>query len=131
MSFSRLVMVIEDEADVRDMIATLLENEGIPTMTAPDGKAGLQALRDAPALPKLVLLDLMMPRMSGDEFLSALRADPYLSAIPVVAISAARGPRLDYLRRLGVEEILLKPIDPSALLAATRQFVEREKSSPS
>lgn len=131
MASSRFVMVIEDEHDVREMIAALLADAGIPSKSAPDGKEGLRCLREAEALPRLVLLDLMMPTMSGDEFLAALRADPYLSAIPVVAISAARGPKLDYLRRLGVEEILLKPIDPDLLVAAARRFVEREKGSAS
>jgi len=131
MASSRFVMVIEDEHDVREMISTLLENAGIPSRCAKDGKEALRSLREAEALPRLILLDLMMPTMSGDEFLAVLRADPYLSAIPVVAISAARGPKLDYLRRLGVEEILLKPIDPDLLLTATRKFVEREKSESS
>jgi CheY-like chemotaxis protein len=85
----RLVLVVDDDDDIRDTIAELLADEGYVVRTAVDGNEALDVLRTSEArLPCVILLDLMMPRMSGTAFCAAQSADPDIAAIPVVLISA-------------------------------------------
>jgi CheY-like chemotaxis protein len=113
------VLVVDDDADIRETILTVLERHGFPASSAADGAEALQRLRGGES-PKLILLDLMMPRMNGEEFRAAQLAEPTLAAIPVVVLSGARG--VDELaRRIGVE-VLPKPFELSTLLSTVRRY---------
>ncbi len=103
------VMIVDDDPDIREALAQLLEIEGHDVSTAGDGRCALELLRGRP--PDVVVLDLMMPVMDGWEFREAQRKDPRLSAIPVIVISAAthRGP-------IDADEFLPKPFEPARLL---------------
>jgi len=80
------VLVVEDEDAVRTMICEMLRREGCEVDAAENGVAALQRL--AETRPDIILLDLMMPRMDGFEFLAALRATPDGSEIPIVVLTA-------------------------------------------
>jgi len=82
----RTVLVVEDDHDSRDTLRELLELEGWPVATARDGAEGLARMREL--RPGLVLLDLLMPGMSGVEVCRERAADPELRAIPVALITA-------------------------------------------
>jgi CheY-like chemotaxis protein len=82
------ILIAEDDDAIRDALATLLEEEGYRVVTARDGAEALARLHALPR-PRLVLLDLMMPVMSGWEFLRRLRADPDTADIPVLVLSAS------------------------------------------
>jgi CheY-like chemotaxis protein len=112
------VLVIEDNEDARDLVRFLLEAEGYDVECAENGRAGLDAIRRAP--PALILLDLMMPVMSGWELLDHLRADPALDLIPVGVMSAAHD--LGDARAL---PYVAKPIHPDALLEMVACLVGR------
>jgi len=81
-----LVLVVEDDADTRDMLERNLQKEGWQTAVASNGQLGLAALERA--IPQLILLDLMMPEMDGFEFLNELRKRAGCERIPVVVITA-------------------------------------------
>jgi two-component system, OmpR family, response regulator CpxR len=102
------VLVVDDDQAIREVIAEVLRDEGYEVLCAENG---LQALRELHKEhhPDLVLLDLMMPVMSGWEVLEELQADAELSRIPVVVVSAMNAP--------GACEHLAKPIDLERLLA--------------
>src|SRR5262249_6405268 len=85
---SRFVLLVDDDPDLLDVTSFVLENEGIVVETARNGQEALALLR-AGRLPRLVLLDLMMPVMNGWEFLAEVAKDPELDAIPVVVLTAA------------------------------------------
>ncbi len=85
----RRVLVIEDDRDIRETIAALLDSEGYETDQAPDGLEGLRQAREHP--PSLILLDLMMPVMNGWQFRDAQRGDPEIGHVPVVVVSAVAG----------------------------------------
>lgn len=86
---TKKVLIIEDEKDLRDAIAMALEYEHIHALQAGDGEEGLQiALREKPAL---ILLDIMMPKMNGIDFLRALRADEWGKEVQVVVMTASEG----------------------------------------
>jgi CheY-like chemotaxis protein len=83
------VLVIEDDADVREALSDALEGSGLSVALAVDGLDGLEQLeRERPAV---ILLDLRMPRLGGEGFLERLRADPRFDAIPVITMSAGCG----------------------------------------
>src|SRR5580765_6343537 len=87
------VLIVEDDPDTREMLATLLATEGFHAVGAEDGLEGLHLLRTvrhrAPDVPCLVLLDLKMPRLSGNEFRRAQLGDPILASVPVAVMSGA------------------------------------------
>jgi CheY-like chemotaxis protein len=110
------VLVVDDEADIRETLCAILEAEGYRVETASNGREALEALR-AGARPKIVLLDLTMPVMNGYELLEQLANDRDLSRIPVTVVSAicdVKPPRVPYLR---------KPFDIDALTGAVARGV--------
>jgi CheY-like chemotaxis protein len=124
------VLVVDDDDDVREGVQSFLESEGHATHGAANGREALSLLRCQPDRPRLILLDLMMPVMSGWEVLVELDVDPGLREIPVAIMSAhpcARRPLADradadgepslgFMSRL----LLPKPLDLSRLLAIAR-----------
>jgi CheY-like chemotaxis protein len=101
------VLVVDDDDAIREVIAEVLRDEGYKVSSAGNGEQALDELRKG--RPDLVLLDLMMPVMSGWELLELLQSSADLSKIPVVVVSAMTAP--------GVCEHLAKPIDLECLLA--------------
>ena len=119
------VLIVEDDPDVREMLAVLLVSEGFYAVAAEDGLEALHLLRAvrhrAPHIPCLILLDLMMPRMSGHEFRRAQLGDPTVAAVPVAVMSGA----VDIEQRaqvLGAVATLAKPIDCEMLLEVVRRY---------
>lgn len=111
------VLVIDDDADLRESIGVMLSAAGHSFSTANDGAEGLEHLRVPGRRPCVVVLDLMMPRMSGFELRSAMKADPALATIPVIVVTGA-GPLADRRSAELDAEILRKPFEVSVLLEA-------------
>ena len=82
------VMLIEDDRDIRESVVEALEDEGFAITCAIDGLDALEKLRTGAAFPRLILLDLMMPRMDGLQFRQEMLKDPRWAAIPVIVITA-------------------------------------------
>ena len=85
-----LLLVVEDDADVRDALLGVLGDAGYAICWAADGFEAMHVLR-AGARPAAILLDLMMPGMNGFDFRAAQRADPSIADIPVILVTAMRG----------------------------------------
>jgi CheY-like chemotaxis protein len=113
------VLVVDDDADCRVMLATLLECAGFPVATAQDGRAALAECRRQ--RPCLILLDLMMPVMTGEAFRTEQLRDPLLAEIPVVIVSA-RHDAAQTARRLAAVGCNGKPIDADALLHVVGEY---------
>jgi CheY-like chemotaxis protein len=113
-----LVMVVDDDDDIRETLASLLEDEGYTVATAPTGLAAIEALR-AGARPRMILLDLMMPVMDGTEFRREQLADPALAHIPVVLITAAG---LERVTRSQFSDILRKPLKIDRVLEVVATY---------
>ena len=113
------VLVVDDDADIRQTVGMVLEEEGYEVQVAADGAAALALLRAGPP-PALILLDLMMPVMNGWQFREAQTADETLAAIPVVVISADN--RLREACPFG-DNYLRKPVDIDALLSIVARVV--------
>ena len=112
-------MIIEDDADVLDALASVLRDEDYHVQTAGDGAEALRQLREG-ACPGLILLDLMMPGMDGFSFRAAQQKDPRLAAIPVLVLTA--GHRDARVSAMNVAGELHKPVDLDVLLAAVARF---------
>ena len=102
------ILVVDDHPVTREPLARLLRYEGFDAVCAANGVEALDALARDPA-PDLILLDLVMPKMNGVEFLEAVRSDVRWRAIPVIALTGSLDPRqLERLQGLGVAEVMGK-----------------------
>jgi CheY-like chemotaxis protein len=105
----RTVLVVDDDASIRESLAELLGDEGCRVQTATNGAEALSLLRPPAQLrPCVILLDLMMPVMNGQEFYAEQQRDPALATIPIVVISADKNLAL---KATGIgSEFLPKPV---------------------
>lgn len=111
------VLVVEDDNDLREMMAELLRMEGFEPDLATDGAEALLKLKTGPDHPHLILLDMMMPRMDGWTFCHQQSRDPGLADIPVVVVSAA--PR-ETLTSVSAVAVVPKPFDYQHLIETIR-----------
>ena len=107
---TRKVLVVEDDVDVRETLAELLQGEGYSVETAGDGRAALEWLSHG-EVPCIMLLDLMMPIMNGWEVLEQVRQDAQLADLPIAVITAVARQKPD-----GADELLSKPVNIERLL---------------
>ena len=118
---SRLaLMIVDDDDDLRDALADVMTAQGYEVAAFADARAALAAL-EAGATPFLILLDLMMPGMSGWEFRAAQLESPALALIPVVVVTAA-GNLSDGARALSSVEVLHKPFTLETLLPVVARY---------
>ena len=119
----RRVMVVDDDPDARTMLTKILQQEGADVLAFSGGHAGLAALAQSP--PDLVLLDLMMPGMSGFEMVARMRATPAAATIPVVIVSAKELTSEDVRTLNGhIQRFVSKgAVKPDGLTALVRQVL--------
>ena len=118
------VLVVEDEPEIAALIAYQLTREGYRVETALHGAAALDALhRD---LPDLLVLDRMLPEISGDDVLRALRSDPATASVPVLIVTAKKdqADRIQGLE-LGADDYLTKPFSPRELVLRVDAILRR------
>ena len=125
---SELVMVIEDEKDIRDLVRYNLEKAGYRVAAAGDGEEGLKQL--FAARPDALVLDLMLPGASGLEILREVRAEPTTHDLPVLVLTA-RSAEMDKLLGFehGADDYLTKPFSPRELVARVKALVRRARPS--
>jgi CheY-like chemotaxis protein len=112
------VLVIDDDATVRDLMARYLMREGFHIETATTGDEGLRRAKEL--LPDAITLDVLLPNMNGWEVLTALKADPELADIPVIVMSIVDDKNTGF--RLGATDYLTKPIDYKRLTRLLHQY---------
>ena len=118
------ILVVEDEADIAALVAYQLTREGYRVETVSDGAAALDALRRE--RPDLLLLDRMLPGLSGDDVMSAIRSDPATAQLPVLVLTARREQqdRIAGLE-LGADDYLTKPFSPRELVLRVDAVLRR------
>ena len=123
------ILIVEDEAPLVTLLRYNLEREGFAVLDAQDGEEALAVAREQK--PDLVLLDWMLPLMSGIELCRQLRRNPETRALPVVMLTA-RGEEGDKLRGLdsGADDYVTKPFSPSELIARIRAVLRRANPAP-
>lgn len=137
-SASPTVLVVDDDRSARLALSTLLGNLGYMVQEAADGDSALEALRQGTALPAVILLDRIMPRLDGLALARQLKADETLSHLPIVMVTGAAQP--EEVREgidAGVFYYLTKPVAPAVLASVVRAAAEaglarqRLRSQPS
>ena len=119
------ILIVDDDIDIRSLLAEYLNDHGYETVTAQNGEAMAQALRDSPA--DLIVLDINMP---GEDGLTLCRNLRTQSSTPVIMLTA-RGEPVDRILGLemGADDYLAKPFEPRELLARIRSVLRRSKSA--
>ena len=117
MTAASSVLVVEDHIDLREMLAILLVGEGFDVATASNGAEALRCLDQT--CPAVILLDLMMPIMTGDEFRERQLADSRYAHVPVICMTAAHDGK-ERAERIHADDYFQKPVDFEQLLSAVR-----------
>jgi two-component system, OmpR family, alkaline phosphatase synthesis response regulator PhoP len=122
------VLIIEDSADIAELIKHYLDRAGYDTVVHGSGRDGLVAARQSP--PDLVILDVMLPGMDGMQVCQALRAEPATSGLPILMLTA-RGEEADRVRglELGADDYVTKPFSPKELVARVGALLRRADRS--
>lgn len=110
------ILIIEDDANIREVLELALASEGYEVSSASNGKDGLSRIASH-GKPDLILLDLMMPIMNGWEFVEALKSSKELSTLPVVVVSAFT----EKSHQISCNAFLTKPLDLNLLLRAIEE----------
>jgi len=115
------ILVVDDDKNVCDLISAALAGGGYRPVIACNGREALAYLRSSPCQPSLILLDLMMPVMTGWEFRRVQQEDPSLAGIPVAIITGLGGVE-GKAAALGAVDVLYKPSRVEALMALVSRF---------
>jgi two-component system response regulator VicR len=124
----RVVVCIEDEPPMIDLVKLILKNRGFDVIGALGGKEGLDAIREHQ--PDLVLLDLMMPEMNGWDVYQQMKADDYMSTIPVIVVTA-KAQNIDKVLGLHiakVQDYITKPFSPAELLKSIDRVLKGKEN---
>ncbi len=119
------VLVVEDDASIRELVEMILEDSGFDVITASNGEDALRTIERA--APHAILLDMRMPVMDGWDFVRAYRSRPGPHA-PIVVMTAAKDAR-SRAEEVSAEAFVAKPFDPDTLVAAVRRQLDRRPST--
>jgi CheY-like chemotaxis protein len=119
------VLIVEDDPDTREMVRQVLEGHGYYALAAADGLEALHLLRAvrhrAPHAPCLVLLDLAMPRLGGNEFRRSQLGDPTVANVPIAVMSGAADLEAR-AEAMGAVATIAKPLDVDVLIAVVKRY---------
>jgi phosphate regulon transcriptional regulator PhoB len=120
------VLIVEDEADIRDLLAFHLEREGYQVSTSRTGADALRHVKASP--PDLILLDIMLPELDGLEVCRRLRREAATAALPIVMLTA-KGDEVDRVLglELGADDYIVKPFSPKEVVARVRAVLRRAR----
>jgi DNA-binding response OmpR family regulator len=121
---SATVLLVEDDPVILRLLEVNFEMEGFAVLTAHDGEEGLERARDSS--PDLVISDIMMPKKSGIELVTALKGDPATAAIPIILLSAkAQANDVRAGLAAGADDYVTKPFEPLDLVDRVNSLLER------
>jgi two-component system, OmpR family, alkaline phosphatase synthesis response regulator PhoP len=122
----RRILVVEDDKDIVELVRYNLEKEGFQVVASADGTTGLAQIRKAP--PDLLILDLMLPKLSGLEICKEIRKDVSLNRLPVLILTA-KGEEADRVvgLELGADDYVTKPFSPRELVARVKALLRRSE----
>lgn len=121
------IIIVEDERDMAELVTIRLKKEGYKVEAVHDGLEGLAKIRST--LPALVLLDLMLPGMSGTQIATELRADPRTAGVPIIMLTA-KGEESDIVvgLHIGADDYITKPFSMSVLVARVAAVLRRSRN---
>lgn len=127
MSAAKHILVVEDEPDLADLLVYNLQRSGYQVSSASDGVAGLKQILEAP--PDLIVLDLMLPKMSGFEVARQVRTSPRTSNVPILMLTA-RAEEIDQVSgfKVGADDYVTKPCSMKVLVARVESLLRRTRT---
>jgi DNA-binding response OmpR family regulator len=122
------ILIVEDEADIIEVLRYYLERENYRVHVAPDGFAGLEIAEKV--VPNLIILDLMLPRLDGTEVCKRLKGDERLRDIPIIMLTA-KAEESDKIKGLetGADDYVTKPFSAKELMARVKAHIRRREGS--
>jgi two-component system response regulator AdeR len=124
---AKVILIIEDEADIRNFVSRVLELEGYQVLQAGDGKTGMEIIKENSI--DLVLLDLRLPELDGWSILRQMKHTPEFSQIPVVALTAiAESGQRRRTLRMGATQYLIKPLSAHSLSKTIADILHQKGS---
>lgn len=119
------ILIVEDDEDMIHILRSILELEGYEIAYAGDGEEGLKAIGEYK--PNLVILDLILPKIDGNEICRRVKKDPELSKIPIIMLTA-KGTTRDELEGVmdGADDYITKPFNPLDLIETIKYLLSRE-----
>lgn len=120
---SKTILIVDDEPNIVLSLEFLMKREGFEVQTAGDGQAAIEML--AARRPDLMILDVMMPRKNGFEVCKEVRADPALSGLPIILLSA-KGREVEIAKglSLGADAYITKPFSTHELVAQVKEMLK-------
>ncbi|WP_373528255.1 response regulator [Nostoc sp.] len=122
---SKTILVVDDDANIRELLRQQLETEGYKVREAKDGVDAIHQIKIA--RPDLILLDVMMPQINGFDVAAVLKNDPHTADIPIIILSIIENKKRGY--HIGIDRYLTKPIDPEKLLNEIGSLLSQGTSS--
>lgn len=114
------ILIVEDQAEIRDLITILLELQDYKVIVASDGKEGLE--RASTEHPDLIITDIRMPRMNGIEMVKRLRGQPRFAGTPILSMTAYTED-VRAMREAGANEVVVKPTTPEEITAIIKRLL--------
>ncbi|NOZ07637.1 MAG: response regulator transcription factor [FCB group bacterium] len=123
---NKLILIVDDEKDIRNLVSFNLKKAGFQTLLASDGEKAIRETRTH--YPDLIVLDLMLPGINGHDACRVLKGDPKTSKIPILMLTA-RGEEADIIKGLeiGADDYVTKPFSPKVLVARVKALLRREE----
>jgi len=120
---AKKILVVDDEPDIMDVATARLKHLGYEIIPAIDAEEAMVLLLDN--VPDLILLDLLLPKMQGDELCRKLKSDDKYKNIPVILFtaSAIRSSLPDKIKEMGADECIIKPFEPQELISKVKKFI--------
>jgi two-component system phosphate regulon response regulator PhoB len=125
---AKKILIVEDDVDILNLLRYYFQYDGYETHTAKDGSQAIDLIQEVQ--PDLVLLDLMLPEMSGLEVCKRIKANPVTAGIPVIMLTA-KGEEEDRISgfELGADDYVVKPFSPKELLLRVKAVMRRQERS--
>lgn len=118
------VLIVDDDGPIRNLVRQIMKRIGLEGVEARDGAEAVELLREG-AEPRLMVLDLMMPKMNGWQVLEFMNREGKIARIPVIVLTAVGSQRTDSLPDLGVRAVLNKPFEIQDLIATAKRILDQ------
>jgi DNA-binding response OmpR family regulator len=120
-NMSKKILIVDDEPDILAVTVTRLETSGYEVLMAKDGEEALKLLKKSK--PDLILLDLLLPKMQGDELCKKLKSDVKFKHMPIILFTASIIRVPAKVEEMGADDYILKPFEPEELLFKIKKFI--------
>jgi DNA-binding response OmpR family regulator len=121
MNMSYKILLVEDELDLVEITKSRLEHSGYEVLAVPSGEEALALLQSS--LPDLILLDLLLPGMRGEEVCKKVKMDAHLKQIPVILYTASAGDIENRTREVNADDYIIKPFEIKDLLSKIKKLI--------